>query len=91
MGWGAAFSKRTTAEKNLVRAASLFILGIIVNFFEQYIPAILVPDSFGPLDTVFHSILATDIYSFAALASLYFALMNKLGNRNHVKLLIYSL
>lgn len=79
MGLGAAFSKRTTAANYLSRAGSLFILGVIVNFFEQYIPAILVPDTLGPLNEVCHSILATDIYSFAALGSLYFALMKKTG------------
>lgn len=87
MGLGAAFSKRTTAAIYLSRAGSLFILGVIVNFFEQYIPAILVPDTLGPLNEVYHSILATDIYSFAALGSLYFALMKKLESRRSLQIL----
>ena len=87
MGWGTAFSKRATAESYRKRAVSLFVLGIIINFFEQYLPAILAPSSYGPLDEVFPSILATDIYFFAALASLYFALMKQLESKKHMRIL----
>ena len=77
MGWGAAFSQRATAKNYLKRAVFLFVLGVIINFFEEYLPAILVPDHFVPFGEVLPSILAADIYFFAALCSLYFALMKK--------------
>lgn len=78
MGWGAACSKRATPQSYLKRAGSLFILGIVINLFEEYLPAVLVPDAYGPLQEILPSILATDIYFFSALMSLYFALMKKL-------------
>ena len=79
MGWGAAFSKRATVKSYLQRAATLFLLGIIINLFEEYLPALLVPDSFGPLGESLPAILATDIYFFASLACLYFALKKTRG------------
>ena len=85
MGWGAAFSKRATVESYLKRGISLFALGLIINLFEEYLPAILVPGSFGPLTAVLPSVLATDIYFFAALGSLYFALMKALEARKHLR------
>ncbi len=81
MGWGTAFSKRATAETYLKRFKSLFILGLVINVFEEYFPAILAPDTFGPIGKVLPSILATDIYFFAAFMSLYFALIKKLESR----------
>lgn len=75
MGWGAAFSKRSTPQTYLERFLLLFVLGIVVNFFEQYVPSIISPEIFNPLEEKFPSILATDIYFFAALTSLYFVFM----------------
>lgn len=88
MGWGAAFSKRATVKSYLQRAVALFVLGLIINLFEEYLPALLVPASFGPLGETLPSILATDIYFFAALASLYFALMKKLESNNRLRILV---
>lgn len=88
MGFGAAFSKRPTVKSYLQRAANLFVLGRIINLFEEYLPALLVPDSFGPLGEVLPSILATDIYFFAALANLYFALMKKFESKRRLRILI---
>ncbi|MBQ8073588.1 MAG: DUF1624 domain-containing protein [Clostridia bacterium] len=81
MGWGAAYSKRTMPQTYLKRAFSLFILGIVINLFEEYLPAILVPDTYGPLPEILPSILATDIYFFSSLMSLYFALMKMLERK----------
>ena len=88
MGWGAAFSKHATVETYLKRGLSLFVLGLMINLFEEYLPAILVPDTYGPLNTVLPSILATDIYFFAALSCLYFALMKALEARARLKILV---
>ncbi len=87
MGWGAAFSKRATVKSYLQRAATLFLLGIIINLFEEYLFALLVPDSFGPLGEILPAILATDIYFFASLACLYFALMKKLEAPKRLRIL----
>lgn len=81
MGWGAAYSKSATPRTYVRRALSLFILGVVINLFEEYLPAILVPDAYGPLSEMLPSILTTDIFFFAALMSLFFALLKKLEAR----------
>ena len=91
MGWGAAFSKRATVRSYLRRGVSLFVLGVVINLFEEYLLAILVPDALGPLGEVLPSILATDIYFFAALASLYFALLKALEERKSLRILVSAL
>ena len=88
MGWGSAFSKRATVSSYLTRCVNLFAAGLFVNLFTGYLRAILVPDVYGPLHDVLHSILATDIYFFAALAQLYFALMKKLESKNTQRIAI---
>ena len=88
MGWGAAFSKRATVNTLLNRVVSLFIAGIIINLFTQYLRAVLVPDVYGPIQNVFPYILATDIYFFAALANLYFALMKKMESGKSQRLIV---
>lgn len=88
MGWGTAFSKRATVSSYLNRCVKLFAAGVFVNLFTGYLRAILVPDVFGPLNAALHTILATDIYFFAALAHLYFALMKKLESRNTLRAVI---
>ena len=84
MGWGASYSKHATPKTYLKRFLSLFVLGLVINLFEEYLPALLVPDRFGPIGEVLPSILATDIYFFSALMSLYFALLKKLESRKNV-------
>ena len=88
MGWGTAFSKRATVGSYLRRCITLFEAGIVINLFTGYVRAILVPDIYGPIGSVLHSILATDIYFFAALAQLYFALMKKLESKNTQRIMI---
>lgn len=63
------------------RVLQLFLLGIVVNFFQQYVPLILAPEYFGTLEENAPAILATDIYFFAALASFYLALMKLLKDK----------
>lgn len=81
MGWGASYSKRATPETYAKRALSLFGLGIVVNVFEQYLPSILAPATYGALIDKLPAILATDIYFFAALMSLYFALLKMMHSK----------
>lgn len=88
MGFGTAFSKRTTVSGYLKRCVTLFVAGVVINLFTQYLRAILVPDVYGPISDVFPFILATDIYFFAALTQLYFALMKKLESKNALKIVI---
>ena len=85
MGWGAAYSSRTTPKVYIRRAVKLYLIGIIINVFEQWIPILLDPVKFGPLSTIWYSIFAVDIYFFAALIMLYFALMKKLESRPKLK------
>lgn len=79
MGWGAAFSRRSTPRTYLDRMFQLILLGLLVNFFEHYLPAMIDPEHFGPLSEIAPSIIAVDIYFFAPLGMLYFAIMKKLA------------
>ena len=88
MGWGTVFSKRATVGSYLRRCVTLFGAGLVINLFTGYVRAILVPDVYGPIGSVLHSILATDIYFFAALAQLYFALMKKLESKKPQRLIL---
>ena len=88
MGWGTAFSERATAGSYLRRCVTLFAAGIVINLFTQYLRAILVPDIYGPINDVLPYILATDIYFFAALVQLYFALMKKLESKNTLRIML---
>lgn len=88
MGWGNAFSARADAKSCLKRCFTLFAVGIFINLFTQYLRAVLCPREFGPLTDVFPYILATDIYFFAALANLYFAVMKKLESKNTLRIVI---
>lgn len=81
MGWGAACSLRSTPKTYLKRVPQLFLLGIVINFFEVYVPSILAPEHFGTLEENAPAILATDIYFFAALASFYLALLKLLKDK----------
>ncbi len=77
MGWGAAFSSRSTPKTYLGRLKQLVILGIVINFFEHFIPSLIDPANFGTVWEIAPSIIAVDIYFFAAFAMIYFAVMKK--------------
>ncbi len=81
MGWGAAFSSRSTPKTYVSRLKQLVLLGIVINFFEQCIPCIIDPATFGTVWENAPSIIAVDIYFFAAFAMLYFAAMKGLKKR----------
>ncbi len=77
MGWGAAFSSRSTPSTYISRLRQLVILGILINFFEHFIPSLIDPATFGTVWEIAPSIFAVDIYFFAAFAMIYFAVMKK--------------
>ena len=77
MGWGAAFSSRSTPSTYISRLRQLVVLGIVINFFEHFIPSLLDPATFGTVWEIAPSIFAVDIYFFAAFAMIYFAVMKK--------------
>lgn len=79
LGWGAAFSVHSTPGTYMKRALHLVIPGIAVNFLTHYLPALLVPEVFGPLSEVLPAILAADVYFFAALSMLCLAALKKLS------------
>ncbi len=79
MGWGAALSRKAGWKTYLDRFLQLSLLGVVVNFFQQLVPMLLAPETFGRAEDNLHTLIAVDIYPFAALATLYFALMQKLN------------
>ena len=92
MGWGAAFSRRSTPKTYLDRMLQLIFLGLLVNFFEHYVPAMIDPERFGPLSEIAPSIIAVDIYFFAPLGMLYFAVMKKFAlDRKGSSAIVFSI
>ena len=89
MGWGAAMSKKTGMKMFIDRFLQLLVFGVLVNFFQQLVPMLLEPEVFGKAEENLHTLIAVDIYEFAALATLYFAIMQKL-NRNSKPAVIFS-
>ena len=75
MGVGVVYSRRSTSVTYLKRAAQIFGLGILVNFFQQWVPIFLRPNTAEEFAANAHSIIATDIYSFVTVAFLYFAFL----------------
>ncbi len=73
MGVGVVYSTRSTSKTYLKRAAQIFALGILVNFFQQWVPIFMRPDVAEEFAANAHSIIATDIYSFVTVAFLFFA------------------
>ena len=78
MGWGGAFSGRSTPKTYLERVLRLILLGLLVNVFQQWIPMYLRPDMYGSISEKWYTLFAVDIYAFAAVAMLYLALMRGL-------------
>ena len=72
------------------RFLQLFLLGLLVNFFQQLVPMLLEPEVFGKAQENLYTIIAVDIYQFASLATLYFAIMQKL-NRNTKSAMVFSI
>ena len=80
MGVGVVYSKRSTSVTYLKRAGQIFGLGILVNFFQQWIPIFMRPDVAEEFAANAHSIIATDIYSFVTITFLYFAFLKTTKN-----------
>ncbi|MCR5099556.1 MAG: acyltransferase [Lachnospiraceae bacterium] len=88
MGWGAAYSKRSTVQTFLTRLVKLLLLGLVVNFFEIFVPGIIDPAGCGPVSDFYYAILAVDIYYYAALFMLYFAVMKHFEDNTAVQAVI---
>lgn len=82
-------SPKANMKTFLDRFLQLFLLGLLVNFFQQLVPMLLDPGAFGKADENLYTIIAVDIYQFASLATLYFAIMQKL-NRNSKSAIVFS-
>ena len=88
MGWGAAFSKGATPKSYVKRFFQLELYGILVNLFQQWLPKLIDPESYGSLSEGWYSIIAVDVYAFAGVCMLYFAVMKKLESNKPAKLII---
>ncbi len=88
MGWGAAYSDKATAKSYLKRFIQLVLLGLFVNIFEEFVPGIIDPKNYGPVSDFPYAILAVDIYFYAALFMLVFALFKLLKDNEKVKMII---
>ncbi len=77
MGVGVVYSKRSTSVTYLKRAGQIFGLGILVNFFQQWIPIFMRENVAEEFAANAHSIIATDIYSFVTVTFLFFAFLKK--------------
>ena len=78
MGWAAVYNFSSFRKRMWKRFALLVILGFVVNFFETVLPAILDTENFGPMFEASVGIIATDIYFFFALATLWVGLVGML-------------
>lgn len=58
MGVGVVYAKNATASTYLKRAAKIFALGILVNFFQQWVPIFLREDVAEEFAANAHSIIA---------------------------------
>ena len=88
MGWGAYFSKKATPAFLVKRASHLALLGLLVNVFTQYIIRLIDPVGYGELKDNIPAILAVDIYFYAALVMLFFALIKKLSSNIRLAFLV---
>ena len=85
MGWGAAFSDRSTPSTYLKRASKLFLFLFYVNFVYVIFPTILDPENFGSFKDIPWAVIGFNIYSFATVCMLFFALMKKIDDKPGLK------
>ena len=88
MGWGAAYSDKATPRSYLKRAAFLGALLFYVNFIYAILPGLIYPEYYGAFSTYPWAVIGFNIYSFAAVCMLFFALMKKLQDKPMVRLTI---
>ena len=85
MGWGAAHSDRSTVKTYFLRALKIGLLLFYVNLLYAILPGILDPDHFGAFSDHPWAIIGFNIYSFAAVCMLFFALMKKLEKKPAIR------
>lgn len=79
MGWGACYKEDATPGSFVKRALKIYLLGLFVNLFSGYYVRILDPEYFE-IDNIKNNLFIlfkTDIFSFAAVCMLMFALIKK--------------
>lgn len=85
MGWGAAFSDRSTVQTYLKRALKIGLLLFYVNLMYAILPGLIDPENFGAFSTHPWAVIGFNIYSFASCCMLFFALMKKLDGKPAVR------
>ena len=81
MGWGAAFSDRSTVKTYLGRALKLGILLFYVNIVYAILPGVFAPELYGAYSEHPWAIIGFNIYSFATVSMLFFALLKSLQDK----------
>ena len=79
MGWGAYYKESATSRSFVMRGIKLYLLGLFVNLFSGYYVRILDPEYFE-IDSIKNNLFIlfkTDIFLFAAVCMLFFALLKK--------------
>ena len=85
MGWGASHSVNATPRTYVSRAWKFALLTFYINFLCDFLPGILDPETFGTIKDYPWGIIDFNIYSFAALFMLFFALMKKLEGKRWIR------
>lgn len=81
MGWGAASSRSATTASFLKRALKLGMLIFYVNLMYAILPMLLDPENFGSIFDRPWVIIGFNIYSFATVSMLFFALLKKFDDK----------
>ena len=87
MGWGIAFSEKATPKTCFDRFTQLILLGLFTNIFTQWIPMRTAAEKTSFAEG-WYRIFAVDIYPFAALAMLYFALIKKIFQKEKHRIIV---
>ena len=85
MGWGAAFSDKSSPTSYLKRAFKLGLLLFYVNFVYAIFPGIIDPGDFGAFSQHPWAIIGFNIYSLATICMMFFALMKKLEDKPWIR------
>ena len=91
MGFLIGFSRSGNSKKYLSQVLKLFLLGIVVNVFQQWVPILFRPDIAGSFRENAPSILATDIYFFDTLIFLFFAFLFLFKEKNRIPICLIAI
>lgn len=91
MGFLIGFSKSANSKKYLTQVKKLFLLGLLVNVFQQWLPILFRSDIAKNFLENAPSILSTDIYFFDTLAFLFFAFLFLFKEKNRVRICVIAI